>query len=204
MNIEVFAAGALFTNCYLAYDKGFGAIIDPGGDPVEIVHYCREHGITPEIILATHGHFDHIAGVAAVKREWDIPFAISSADAVHYSNMVVQARIFGCEDVEKAPDPDIDLEGLPEIRTDRLTFEVRPTPGHSEGSVTFVSGRHLLVGDLIFQGGVGRTDLPGGDFETLVCSIRDQIFTVSNGLIYPGHGPETDVSSEKADNPFLV
>jgi glyoxylase-like metal-dependent hydrolase (beta-lactamase superfamily II) len=203
--VEPFELGPLFTNCFLVWDdqEKWGVIVDPADDPLPVNEYCKEHGISVELILATHGHFDHIAGTAEAKRIWDVPFAISSLDEMHYQNAAIQAQIFGCPPIESIPDPDIDLADVSEVSSDHARFDVIPTPGHSKGSVTFRLDNHLLVGDLIFQGSIGRTDMPGGSMEELVTSVQTEIFTVPDGLIYPGHGPVTAVETEKQSNPFF-
>ncbi|MFC1582847.1 MBL fold metallo-hydrolase [Planctomycetota bacterium] len=203
MRVETVPLGALSTNCFLLHDNGHGIVIDPGGDPLELVELCRAQDIIPELILATHGHFDHIGGVAPLKREWDIPYAISSLDRVHYTKTRLQAETFGIFGVESSPEPDIDLDGKPFIASDNFELEIIPTPGHSEGSITFRIENHLFVGDLIFEGSVGRTDFLGGSTETLIDSVQAHIFTLDEGIIYPGHGSQTTVEIEKKSNPFF-
>ncbi|MFC1479723.1 MBL fold metallo-hydrolase [Planctomycetota bacterium] len=205
IQIETFALGELFTNCFLVWDDSTlaGAIIDPGGDPASVIEFCADNSIEPAVILATHGHFDHIGGVGILKNTWDIPYGISSLDEIHYGNMNVQAQIFGCTSLPEPPLPDIDLSEKIEAGGGGLSFEVVLTPGHSEGSVSFIMDDNIFCGDLIFQGSIGRTDFPGGDMESLLTSVRDFIFPVESGRLFPGHGPMTDVCTEKMYNPFF-
>lgn len=206
IQIETFQLGSLAANCYVVWDdtENKCMIIDPGGDPAEVAAFCRDRSLNPSMIIATHGHFDHIAGTAPLKKEWDVPFCVSSLDEIHYRNMKVQAELFGCGPVAEAPSPDIDLCDKNEIGGGRLLFSVIPTPGHSQGSVTFRLQDFLFCGDSVFRGSIGRTDIPGGDMDQLMDSIRSGILSIESGLLLPGHGPATDVASEKKYNPFFA
>jgi len=205
MRIETFVLGELGTNCYVVWDEDTPecAIIDPGGDPADVIEFCQNNEIEPILILATHGHFDHIGGVGILKNMWNIPYCISSLDTMHFSNMNVQAQMFGCTPLPEAPPPDIDLAGQTETGAGNLAFNIIPTPGHSKGSVTFCTGDDIFCGDLIFQGSIGRTDIPGGDMQELTNSVMSEIFPREPGTLYPGHGPITDITSEKKYNPFF-
>lgn len=179
-------------------------MIDPGGEAGMVIAFCAKHAIKPGLILATHGHFDHIGGVADLKDAWGVSYAASSFDELLYRNMLVHAAAFGVEGLRKAPPPDLDLAHETAVTCGALTLDVRPTPGHSPGSVTLAVEDHLFAGDLIFQGSIGRTDLPGGDHAALLRSVAAHIFTVPGGIIHPGHGPLTTVEAERAENPYLT
>lgn len=204
ITIQQFTLGELQSNCFLIHDAGHAVVIDPGGDPATLIDYCTAHSVVPEIVLATHGHFDHVGGVAEVVERYGIPFAVSSLDAPHYQDVVVQARLFGCSDVSQPPEPLIDLAERVSVTVAGFEIGILATPGHSEGSVTFVLGDHLFVGDVLFQLSIGRTDLPGGDMATLIKSIHERLFPLENGIVYPGHGPSTTIREEQAGNPFLT
>jgi len=205
MNIERLVLGELFTNCYIVWEEetGNGVVIDPADDAETVAAVCRDKGVHPRLILATHGHFDHIGAAAPLKETWHIPFCIHTGDAVHYNNMRIQAEIFGCRPLPPPPAPDVDLAEEKELSCGGMRIEVIPTPGHSQGSVTFRIYDHLFCGDLLFRQGVGRTDLPGGNAEQLAASVRDRIFTRESGTLHPGHGPVTTVERERETNPFF-
>jgi glyoxylase-like metal-dependent hydrolase (beta-lactamase superfamily II) len=155
----------------------------------------------------THAHFDHIGGAAELARSLDPAPAVAMHSADHFLwQMGGGGALFGFR-IDKGPAPSVDLASVRTIQLGSLTFDVRHTPGHTPGHCAFycASADVLFSGDLIFQGSVGRTDLPGGSTDILIASIRSQVFTLPDETrIFSGHGPETTVGEEKRNNPFVA
>jgi glyoxylase-like metal-dependent hydrolase (beta-lactamase superfamily II) len=159
--------------------------------------------------MLTHSHLDHISGCNEAKARWDAPLVLHRADLFLYERAVQQGIAFG---IRMRPQPPIDawFDQQPRWSFGRLEIRVHHTPGHSPGQVCLqigpegVAGDHLFVGDTVFAGSIGRTDLPGGDLDTLLRSVRDVLFPLGDHcLVYPGHGPTTTIGHERRTNPFL-
>jgi glyoxylase-like metal-dependent hydrolase (beta-lactamase superfamily II) len=158
----------------------------------------------PEAILLTHAHLDHITAVGELVDRYDCPVHLHPADFDLYRAAPGQAAMFGLH-VSPQPLPDRELADRQVLRFGAIEFTVRHAPGHSPGGVVFVGHSSAFVGDCVFAGSIGRTDLPGGDTRTLLGSIREQILSLpGDTVLYPGHGPATTVQREAASNPFLV
>ncbi|MDD5369926.1 MAG: MBL fold metallo-hydrolase [Anaerolineaceae bacterium] len=210
MSLEIlsFVLGPLANNTYLIADltTGAAAIVDPSFDSTQVVQALRQRGWRLEAIWITHAHFDHIAGVAEVNKGWGAPVSV----ALHPEDLPLWeskggARSFGVT-IDPGPAPDTMLSGGQVLQLGDSHLEVRHVPGHSRGHVVIYSASAgaLFCGDVIFQGSIGRTDLPGGDFDELVAGIRSQVLTLPDTTrLLPGHGPETTVGEEKLRNPFL-
>lgn len=176
--------------------------IDPGDESVQIIGLIKERGFSLEAILLTHGHMDHICGVGSVKEKWDVPIYLHQADQFIYDGLQEQSRFFG---MNYSPAPPVDryLEDMQSLRFGSLELKVYHTPGHSPGGVCLEIGENVFSGDLIFAGSVGRSDLPGGDMDTLMRSIREMMEALpETSILWPGHGPKTSVGRELKTNPF--
>lgn len=192
-------------NCFLVADKVTkkAIIIDPGGDAPVIVRRVTDLGLDIVAIIATHGHFDHVEGLAGVKSKIAAPIMVHPDDIPLIKGMRSQGALFGIA-VSEAPPPDRLLKDGDEIPFGNRTAKIIHTPGHSPGSVSVLVGNHVFVGDLLFAGSIGRTDLMGGDYDTLINSVTSRIFTLpAETVVHPGHGPDTKVGIEKRTNPFF-
>jgi glyoxylase-like metal-dependent hydrolase (beta-lactamase superfamily II) len=208
LEILCFTLGPVATNAYLLADSetGAAAVIDPAWDGQVILDEARKRNWRIGGLWYTHAHFDHFGGAAAIASRLVPQPAIALHPKDHFLwQMGGGGALFGFK-IDKGPQPSVDLASSQTLELGGLTFEVRHTPGHTPGHCAFycASDGALFSGDLIFQGGVGRTDLPGGDWDTLMRSIREQVFPLPEATrILSGHGPETTVGEEKRTNPFV-
>jgi glyoxylase-like metal-dependent hydrolase (beta-lactamase superfamily II) len=200
--------GPVSTNCYLVADpdSGDAAVIDPAWDGHLILAEAQKRGWNIGQLWYTHAHFDHFGGAAEIAKALN-PLPIVALHPLDHDLWQNQggAPLFGMR-IDPGPEPTVDLAHGQILRLGSVTFEVRHTPGHTPGHCVFscVQANVLFSGDLIFQGGVGRTDLPGGDWEALVESIRKQVYTLPDETrILSGHGEESTVGEEKCKNPFV-
>jgi hydroxyacylglutathione hydrolase len=207
--LQSFTLGPVGTNSYLVADPEGkqAAVVDPGAEGERIAARAEALGLIITSIWLTHAHFDHLGGVAGIVRSLDTFPAI----ALHPKDLPLWhakggAPFFGVRDFQTGPEPSLQLKHGQQLPLGTFLFEVRHTPGHSPGHVIFrnLSAGVVFCGDLIFRQGVGRVDLPGGDWETLLDSIRAEILTLPDDTtLYPGHGPATSVGAERGQNPFL-
>lgn len=210
MQVHVVESMPFAENSYIAHlpDRTDALVIDPGFEPDRILDYLRDRGLTAAAILNTHGHVDHIAGNAALKRAFpDAPLAIGHGDAAMLTDaMLNMSGVFGVPVISPPADRLIDEGAVLEFAGIRL--EVLEIPGHSPGHVVFVvRGEPPVVfgGDVLFAGSIGRTDFPGGSLEQLLSGIRAKLWSLPAAtVVYPGHGEPTTVGEEKATNPFLL
>jgi len=207
MKIEAFPVGPFQMNCYLAYDEGTrkGVILDPGDEISRLWERIQQLRLDLSHILLTHGHIDHVAYAEDLHKKLKVPMLLHKDDWDMARKAPVQAAMFG---LPPGPVPEMDGELVvqKDFSAGTFVFEIRHTPGHSPGSVTLISHPHKLafVGDVVFQGSIGRTDLPGGDYRQLLASIQREILTLPDDYrLLPGHGPATSVSAERRSNPFL-
>lgn len=208
IRIQSFVAPGFEENTYLVWRAGNGSaiVVDPGNIVTAILDSLAEQQLRLEAIVLTHAHLDHIEGVAELRDHSGAPIWMHPADKPLYDGAGDQAAWFAMP-FRPLPDTDNELQHGQELSVAGIDFEVRHVPGHSPGHVILYceEARAALVGDVIFQGSIGRTDLPGGNFAQLIKGIREQVFTLpENTILYTGHGPATDVGHERATNPFLV
>lgn len=206
MIIQTLTVGPFQENCYIIGDEitKTGAIIDPGDEAEWIIETARKTGLQFKSILNTHAHIDHIGAVQAVKDEFKIPFYLHQAELPVLRHAPQSAAMFGIR-LNSVPDVDVFYDTNLTVELGQLTIRLFFTPGHSPGSVSLYvpSEKVVFGGDVLFNGSIGRTDLPGGDFDTLIASIRTHLFTLPDDVtVYPGHGPETAIGHEKKYNPF--
>jgi hydroxyacylglutathione hydrolase len=207
--IVAFVLGPAMTNAYLVgeEEQGRAVVIDPAWDGELIVQEAQTRGWRISNIWLTHAHFDHFGGAAAVADAYETPIPVSLHPADHpLWRSHGGAADFGFSSFNPGPEPTIELEHGMELHLGSAYLEVRHTPGHCPGHVMFSAPGLGLVfcGDLIFQNGVGRTDLPGGDWQTLLRSIKQEILVLPDEtLLLSGHGPATTVGQERRTNPFL-
>lgn len=205
-SVETLTVGPLQSNCYVARRGEDGAVVvDPGHPDRRIRAILDERwSCSLEAILLTHAHLDHVAGVSALEEAYEAPIYLHPEDRELYDRAPEQAASFGLS-LEPLPSPDRELVAGDTLELAGLSLEVRHTPGHSPGHVILCAGDAAFVGDCVFAGSIGRTDLPGGDAGTLLRSIREEIMTLPpSTVLYPGHGPQTTVAREAESNPFLT
>lgn len=183
-----------------------GAVIDPGGDLPALIDAAREHGVMLRQILLTHAHIDHAGGTGALARELQLPIVgPHPGDQFWIDGLPEQSRMFGFPPAE-AFAPDRWLADGDAVQVGRCTLHVRHCPGHTPGHVVFHSAeaQRAFVGDVLFAGSIGRTDFPGGDFDTLVASITQRLWPMGDNTVFiPGHGPESSFGRERLHNPFV-
>lgn len=204
MKVEWVTVGPFQENSYLLIDEpsGRAVLVDPGDEAMRIVRLVEAARVQVEAIWLTHGHLDHVGAVAALKRRWDVPVLQHADDLVLHRRASQQAAFYGIP-FEQPPDPDGALHDGQELTIGATTFVVRHTPGHSPGHVVFLGDSVMIGGDLLFAGSIGRTDLPLSDPEAMEQSLA-LIGTFNPDLVvYPGHGPPTNIATELATNPFL-
>ena len=206
MRIIQIPNGPFVENCYLVVDEQARecAVVDPGEEAGLILHKVAATGAKPVAIWLTHAHIDHVVGVPRVAEETGAPVWLHPADRPLYDAVPEQAAWFGLE-APALPPPDRTFAHGDVVHVGELAFQVRHTPGHSPGSVWLVGPGVVLGGDVLFAGSIGRTDLPGGDFDTLIASIERELLSLPEAtIVYTGHGPETTVGHERRSNPFLT
>ncbi|HEX6107123.1 MAG TPA: MBL fold metallo-hydrolase [Gemmatimonadales bacterium] len=198
--------GQFAENCYLVADRGAreAVLIDPGEEPAMFLAELDTRALSLRAIWLTHGHIDHILGVAAVRAATGAPIHLHPLDRRLYDALPQFAAWVGLQ-ADPPPPPDAELRPGTAVRVGAYEFEVRFTPGHSPGSVSFVGHGMVFGGDVLFNGSIGRTDLPGGDFPTLMATIQTQFLSLPDStVVHSGHGPDTTIGIERLTNPFLA
>jgi len=197
--------GPFETNTYLLVDEATrqAAVVDVGFEHEVVLERVRAAGLDVRLLLLTHAHYDHACGVREFQRAHPLPCRVHPADRPLLAALARQGAAFGLPPAEP-PEPLLDLADGEILALGESRLEVIHTPGHSPGGVCFRSGDDLWVGDTLFAGSVGRTDLPGGSFGELEQSIRTRLFPLGDALrCHPGHGPSTTLGIERRTNPFV-
>jgi len=209
MQVETFVLGPFETNAFVvraSTEATTCVVIDAGIDAEPLAEYLQRQGLTPEAILLTHGHADHIEGVPLLRKRFDhVETVIHKADAVLLTDPMANVSAMVGTPLTINP-ADVLLDSEAPVNYAGLTFHVLHTPGHTPGGVCYYCAAEnaVFAGDTLFAGSIGRTDFPGGDMDQLLESIRTRLFTLPDEtIVYTGHGPRTTVGREKRSNPFL-
>ena len=211
MNVKSFTFNPFQENTYIVYDETKEClIIDPGcytdAERKELKAFIEEKGLTPVKLINTHCHIDHVLGNKFASEQWDIQLHMHKEDLPVLEKVEYVGKMYGLEDYEVSPYPKYFLAQGDTLTFGKNSFEILFTPGHAPGHICLYSKDNnlLIAGDVIFQGSIGRTDLPGGDHSALINSIITQLFPLPNETqVFCGHGPSTNLGYEKEHNPFL-
>jgi len=207
MKWERLPLGPLQTNAYiLSQPNGNCLIFDPGDEGERFIHYIEQKGYTPVAILLTHAHFDHIGAVDAVRNRWNIPVYIHDKEKEWLGDPLQNGSHFFVGEGIRVKSADVIIKNEETIEIAGFKLQVMETPGHSPGSVSYYCEEVEAVfsGDALFAGSIGRTDLPGGNYEQLLRSIHDKLLQLpEETIVLSGHGPETTIGREMDSNPFL-
>jgi hydroxyacylglutathione hydrolase len=205
LKVDQLPLGPLGTNCYVVRSEaspGEAVVVDPSGDAVELRLTLAQLGARCTAILVTHGHFDHLLGVADLAEGTGAPVYMAKGER---EKLERPAGVTPVGIALRAHSPEHLVEGGETVEEAGISFDVLAVPGHSPGHVAYLAEECLFSGDVLFAGSVGRTDLPGSDWDTLLASIRMLTETLPPGtVVYPGHGPVTTLGDELARNPFLA
>lgn len=211
ITIQGFTFNPFEENTYILYDETKECvIIDPGcsnqSEQEEIIQFIKEERLKPVKLLNTHCHIDHVFGNSFVAKKYNIGLEMHERDLPVLKSLPQVSHLYGLN-AEESVEPSIFLNAGDKIKFGNSSLDILFTPGHSPGSICFVSreDKFIIGGDVLFLGSIGRTDLPGGDHKTLLNSIRTNLFTLDNDfVVFSGHGSETTIGFEKSNNPFLI
>jgi glyoxylase-like metal-dependent hydrolase (beta-lactamase superfamily II) len=211
LSIEIFTFNPFQENTYVLYDETNEAVVIDAGcydrdEEKELSQFIADKKLSVKAILNTHSHIDHILGAYYVKDKYKIPLLIHRLDESTLRSGKVSAQMFGIDNFTEATADGYLTEGEP-VKFGNQSFDVLFLPGHAPGHVGFYHAKEkvLMGGDVLFNRSIGRTDLPGGNYDTLIESIHKKIFTLPNDVVvYPGHGPATTVGEEKVENPYCA
>lgn len=210
LNVNFFTFNAFDENTYVIFnEKNECWIVDPGmystEETAQMISFLADKHLDPKGIINTHTHLDHIFGVQPLIDKYHIPFGVHEQETTVLKMAAGSAVVFGF-DLKAAPKPTFYIKENTPLQLGDDHLEVFFTPGHSPGSISFYypKGNWVISGDVLFQGSIGRTDLPGGNYETLISSIRSSLFTLpGETTVLSGHGPATTIAHERKHNPFL-
>lgn len=205
MIIKELAVGPIMANCFIlgCEETKEAAVIDPGDETDRILNTLSEYSLIAKTIINTHGHFDHVGGNRKLKEATGADILIHPLDAPMLNTLAASAAAWGLS-AEDSPEPDRTLEENDTVDVGTMTLKVIHTPGHTQGGISLYTEGVLFVGDTLFAGSIGRTDFPGGDYDTLIDSIQRKLFPLGDDVrVFSGHGPETTIGREKRSNPFV-
>lgn len=210
MNIKSFTFSPFQENTYVLYDESLDCIIvDPGcydrREEAELSQFIRDNQLNPVQLLNTHAHIDHIFGNAFVATNYDLNPRLHALDLPTFQLADISSKMYGVN-YNPSPDPVLDLEEGDTIQFGHQKLEIIFVPGHAPGHVVFYnrSSKDIIGGDVLFQGSIGRTDLPGGNHQQLIQGIKDKLFTLDDEIkVFSGHGNPTSIGHEKRTNPFF-
>jgi glyoxylase-like metal-dependent hydrolase (beta-lactamase superfamily II) len=205
MKIETFPVSSFGMNCYLVADSesGEAIYIDPGAEADLLIENISNMNLNLKFIINTHCHVDHVAEASRVIDHFKVPFYIHKGDLPLLDNLPEQGKFFGLN-VQKTPEITEFVNDGDSFDFGSLTALVLHTPGHSPGGISIKIENSVFVGDCLFMDSIGRTDLPGGNYDQLIKSINDKLLTLDDTtVVYPGHGPATTIGRERKNNPFL-
>ncbi|MFC1789255.1 MBL fold metallo-hydrolase [Thermodesulfobacteriota bacterium] len=205
MIIKELVVGPLMANCFICgcSKTKEAVVIDPGGDANIILLSLADSKLKAKYIINTHGHFDHVSANGKMKDATGAEILIHPLDAPMLEKLSSNAAFFGVS-VENSPPCDQTLEEGDTVSFGDITLKVIHTPGHTPGGISLYTNGVVFVGDTLFAGSIGRTDFPGGDFNTLISSIKTKLFKMEDDIrVFSGHGPETSIGTEKRHNPFV-
>jgi glyoxylase-like metal-dependent hydrolase (beta-lactamase superfamily II) len=207
--LDQIVVGALQVNCFVVGDETTqeAIVIDPGDEPDKILAVLRKRGLRAAAIANTHGHFDHVLGIRRVREATGARFLLHRDELPILHTTPQQVRLWLGQEMDAPPEPDGFLSEGDVVRAGGVALRVLHVPGHSPGGVAFVddAGRRVFCGDTLFAGSIGRTDIAGGDMDTLMDSIYGKLLALADAYeVLPGHGPATTIGQERRTNPFLA
>ncbi|MBX2844807.1 MAG: MBL fold metallo-hydrolase [Saprospiraceae bacterium] len=211
MKTQVFTFNPFQENTFVLYDETKECIIvDPGcstaSEEAELFAFIEREGLVPQRIVNTHNHIDHVFGITSVRQKYGVDFWCHPLEVDGLMRVPDYAPVYGFQ-VAPIAAPERTITEHDNIEFGQTVLDLRFAPGHSPGSLLLIheASNTIIAGDVLFQGSIGRTDLPGGDFNTLMESIKNQLLTLPDHMqVYPGHGPATSIGVERTTNPFIL
>ena len=197
--------GLFSTNSFLivCQKTKAAALVDAAGDAEVLLEMIEAHDVTIQYLLQTHAHLDHVAALDQLKKATNAPILLHRDELQLYENVEMQCSLFGLPPVPSPPPPDRFVVEGEQFKIGELEVKVYETPGHTPGGISFSISRYLFSGDSLFAGSIGRTDLPGGDTNTLMASLQRFLTFSNDTMVFSGHGPVTTIGQERKFNPFL-
>jgi hydroxyacylglutathione hydrolase len=204
MKVQTLTVGAFQENCYLVIDEDTkrSVVVDPGSEGARIVDAIEKSGTTLEAIWITHAHVDHVGAIAAIRKRWNVPIYLHPLDRPLYEASPRQAQVYGLP-FEEPPPPDREFSEGQRVKVGEKELTVLHAPGHAPGHVVIHGEGIALVGDCLFAGSIGRTDLPFSNPPELAASLEKIGALAPETVVYAGHGAETTIGEERRSNPFL-